>query len=231
MIPMNTASPPLPRIRALVPLIISGWLPLAVLAQAPATTAPQAPVSAASAVPANVSYAVEQVAKLAEAGVGEQVLTSFAESTRHVRFPTADEIVYLRSRGVPDKVIVALLRNSQQTPAAAPTSPPSTVSTPVASWPGAAATGPAYNAAVAQPNVASAPPAPVVVQPQPVYVSAPPVIDFGLGYYNRGWGFGLSPNYLALSYNYAHWPRYGFSVGLGIPFGGYGYRRGFGRCW
>lgn len=225
---MNNASPTTQRKRALLALMIAVWLLQSLPAQVPATSRAEGPTSAT---PANVSYAVEQVARLAEAGAGERVLTSYAESSKHVRFPTSDEIIYLRSRGVPDKVIVALLRNSQQAPEVAPAPPPTTVSTPVTSWPGATATAPAYNAAVAQTAAVYAQPAPVVMQPQPGYVSAPPLIDFGFGYYNRGWGAGLSPNYLALRYNYSHWPRYGFSVGFGIPFGGYGYRHGFGHCW
>ncbi len=130
--------------------------------------APAAPIEMPVSAP-ELSPAVAELAKLAQAQVGEEVLLNYIAGSRTAFNPTADELVFLADIGVSENVINALIQKSDKpsesegsndqviagaAPTGAPESPAVVVETP--------------NAAV-QPQVAQ--PTPVVVeQPQQIVV-------------------------------------------------------------
>ncbi len=60
--------------------------------------------------PLVVSPALNEIIKLAQAGVGEQVLLTYIENSPLSYKPTADEIVYLTDLGVSENVITTLMK-------------------------------------------------------------------------------------------------------------------------
>ena len=61
--------------------------------------------------PANLSPLVAEIVKLAESGIGEEVLVAYVEKSSHLfNPPSVDEIVYLKDIGVPDSVLAAIVR-------------------------------------------------------------------------------------------------------------------------
>ena len=127
-------------------------------AQAPAMEGSPAPAQASgvSAVPTDLSPAAVDVVKLAEAGMGDDVILSYIQNSQAAFNLSADDVLYLKDLGLSSQVISAMLnhdsalRNNQQS----------------------------YSATVEPPAAPAAPEPVAPVQPAPaaapVYVSSPP---------------------------------------------------------
>ena len=177
---------------------------------APAAPPPGA-VPAAQTSPVQLSYGATEVTQLAKAKVADDTIVAFVQNSGRAYSLTAPEILALRSEGVSDRVITAMLeqQTKKQTDAAAQlaSAPP-----PPAPQPDAASQpAPAPAAAYAQA------PAVTYVQTAPAYAPASTVYV----------------PYAAPTYYYA--PYYGYSypavsLSLGFGFGGYygGYYHGGG---
>lgn len=63
--------------------------------------------------PANLSPGIEEVVKLAQSGVSEDVLLAYVQKSSHAFNPSVDEIVYLKDIGVPDSVVTAMVRHAE----------------------------------------------------------------------------------------------------------------------
>lgn len=73
--------------------------------------------------PANLAPGVQQVLKLSQARMGDDVITSFIHNSSDTYKLSADDVLYLSGQGVSQAVIAALLQksNGQSATAAAPT--------------------------------------------------------------------------------------------------------------
>ena len=101
----------------------------------PSASAP-APAPGAGTIPANVSPAVADVIKLAESGVGDDVVVAYVQNYQGSFNVSADNVLYLRDVGVSSAVITAMLNhdNAPKPPTATqvpvqappPTQPPPT---------------------------------------------------------------------------------------------------------
>ncbi len=89
------------------------------------------PPAPAPAIPSNpgappvlrsYSPGMQEIVKLAQAGVTKDVLVAFINNDPTIYHPTADEIVYLNDLGVSDEVITALLKKGGNSPV--PSAPP-----------------------------------------------------------------------------------------------------------
>ena len=154
------------------------------------------------------SWGVTEVAKLAQAKLGENILLSFVQnSPSSFSGLTAGEIVYLHDQGVTDRVVKAMLDQHGRYPigevgaglgsiAAAPplTAPPQTQATPSTVY------------------VESAPATTVYVEPSPTVVN-----------------YGYYPSYPYYGSYYGNYGYYYPSFSFGLGYRGYygcGYRRG-----
>ena len=77
--------------------------------------------------PADLSPAVQEVAKLAQAHLGDDVILAYIKNSSATYKLSADDIVYLKGQGISQNVISALL---QRGPADAPEAPAMTASAP-----------------------------------------------------------------------------------------------------
>ncbi len=175
----------------------------------PAQTAnPPVSASAQSQVP-KLPYGVEDVLKLSRAGMGEDVILNYVETSGTVYNLSPDNIVYLKKEGLSERVINKMLEQRrvaiQQT------------EKPVVAQP-----APAPETATAQNQLQSPPPPPptsppvysqpsVVVEPPSIQVAPYPYYPYYYRYPYYGW---YRPYY---GY-YGGW--YGPSLSLGFRFGG-----------
>lgn len=155
-----------------------------------------------------LSYGSNEVLKLVRAKVGDDTVVAYIDHASATYALSASDLIYLRSEGVSDKVLSAMLTRSKGAEAialapVAPIAPPALVAAP-ASYVGA-------NPPPAQTVVQ---PAQVVVQPAvTTYVQAPPQVV-------------VAP---PVVYDYGYYPYYGYrypAVSLSFGFGG-GYRGGY----
>jgi hypothetical protein len=174
-----------------------------------------APPTLASDVPVKLSPAMKDILKLFDAKVSPGVVKAYIANYPYAYNANADQIIFLKERGVPSDVIEAMVQHRPQM-AAAP---------PQASRPGANGQGqpaPAYSQAPA-PTIAPTytyspaydtytPPSTVHVIP---YTSA----------YNYYWGYGYAYPWYA---SYSYWPYYNW--GCRPYYGRYGGYYG-GRGW
>ena len=132
--------------------------------------------------PANATAATLEIARLQQAGLDESVMKAFVERSTNQVNPTADEIIYLKDLGVPQRVVTAMIQQAarvrEQTtppvPVVAPVAPPAPVAQPLPPAP-----APVVNAAAAPAPAAPAPAAPVAppapaVQPAVAAAVVPP---------------------------------------------------------
>ena len=171
-----------------------------------------------------LSGGASDVLKLVQAQVSEPVILAFVQNSSVAYNLTADEVVQLRSGGVPDPVMAAMLtqrrvvsepavvpQDTQPTPNPAPQPAPQ----PAPALP-SAPPPPVYT----QPMVQYVVPAPVFV-PQPVFVNTFPVVfsgpSFGF-FYSTGWrspGRGcFGP--VRPGFGFRGRPGPGISVGIGV---------------
>jgi hypothetical protein len=160
--------------------------------QPEAVTAPATPTPRPA--PETVSSAVQDIVKMADAGVDGKVIQTFVETSGHMVPPRVDEIVYLRDHGVASETIAALIRRGSALRAQAQQAAPQPQPFPTAPAPvQVAQPAPVYQQVV-QPVVQ-----PVYVAAQPTYINYPVVYDYGYNYsyynYYRPWGFGFSYGY------------------------------------
>ncbi len=173
----------------------------------------------------------DNLIRLAQSGMEEQIMISYVDAAKGPFNLTADQIIQLKGLGVSAKVITEALNHSgiATSAAAAPASEPNSVPMAMSSTPG----GPANEWS----TVPIAPPAPAINQdteavattPGPAVYSYPwnwsPYYDYYWPYVDAcdawlwgpgfGWGYGLG---------------LGCSYGLGWGFGlGWGYGRGWGH--
>ena len=115
--------------------------------------------------PPNLSERLQEIVKLAESGVGDDVLLAYIQNSQEAFNPTPDEILYLTDLGISDVVITALV-NHTYAEAASATAPPAAVANapPVVAQPAPTAT---YNP---EPQVVEGA-APTVLTPaQPTFI-------------------------------------------------------------
>jgi hypothetical protein len=116
---------------------------------------------------------MQEVVKLAQAGVNKDVLVAFVNNSAASYQPSAEEIIYLNDLGVPDEVITAILKKAPVAPGPAYPPPPSPApQNPQPSQPPPNAT-PAVANAPATPE-ASPVPAPSITPPRPAVGLDPP---------------------------------------------------------
>ena len=173
---------------------------------------------------------VSDTIKLAGSGISDDVILAWAEQ-QHAPI-TAEGILALKDHKVSDRVILALVKGSENTPLNVAQLPPRTVED--RGWlrraDGATAPAPRY---VADNNAQAAPPANIApsqtyVEAPTTYVAQPTVtyVDYGYPYYSSycgypyyGYGYGYYPGYLSLGFSFGG--RGGFHGG-GFHGGGFG---------
>ncbi|MEI6357681.1 MAG: hypothetical protein WCP53_11365 [Verrucomicrobiota bacterium] len=163
--------------------------------------------AAAKPAPA-LSYGSNEVLKLVRAKVGDDTVVAYIDHATSAYALSATDLIYLRSEGVSDKVLSAMLTRSKGTEAAA-----FAPAAPIAPPPPAAAPA-SYVGANPQPTQTVVQPAQVVVQPAvTTYIQAPQQVVVAA----------------PVVYDYGYYPYYGYrypAVSLSFGFGG-GYRGGY----
>ncbi len=114
-----------------------------------------APGKPETAVQVNVSPAAAEVVRLAESGLGDEVVASYVTSSQAAFNLTADDIVYLKDVGISEAIISQMMAHDRQIRESGP--PPVSSQTPVP------APAPPANEVATPPNA-----------PPPDYVSNPP---------------------------------------------------------
>ena len=187
--------------------IVSSSLVAAVVLVLSDCAVSRAAAQEAAAKPAPVptlSYGSNEVLKLVRAKVGDDTVVAYIDHATATYALSASDLIYLRSEGVSDKVLSAMLNRSKGAEAIA--------SAPVA--PAAPIAPPAPAAAPASYVGANPQPAQVVVQPAvTTYIQAPPQVVVAA----------------PVVYDYGYYPYYGYrypAVSLSFGFGG-GYRGGY----
>jgi hypothetical protein len=168
---------------------------------------PEAPASTAPAAPARLPYGVEDVLKLSRAQVSDDVTVTYIHNSGTIYNLAPNDIVYLRSQGVSERVINTMLDQRTVVPAqAAAQAAAAALATPPAP------VAPDANAATAAQY------APQYVQPAsaPVYAEAQPVSAPASTLYVIPYSSG--PYYYP---SYGYYPYYGSSVVIGVGYGGY----------
>ncbi|MFB3779598.1 MAG: DUF6600 domain-containing protein, partial [Bryobacteraceae bacterium] len=176
LVTVSTAAPQLTPVPTPAPAPAPGPGPVPNPAATPERTSNEPARDEPGRGPVVLSDRLQEVVKLAQSGVGDDVILAFIQNSPTAFNPTPDEIVYLTDLGISDVVITALVnhRNPQPEMAAqpAPTAPPA----PSAEAPPQEVAVPAqatYN-----------PEPPIVYTPQPVvqYVAPAPAIEYDYFY-------------------------------------------------
>jgi hypothetical protein len=142
------------------------WVAFGATAETTAPSETTTPVPAASeAAPPKLPYGVDQVLKLSQAQVSEDVTLNYIKNSGTIYNLSPKDIVYLRNEGVSDKVVNAMIDQRQNVPA--------DVANQNALQAQAAAS--AIGGAPASADANTSQPAPVYFQPQPFYVEPTPV--------------------------------------------------------
>ena len=172
--------------------------------------------AAAPSTAPKLPYGAEDVLKLSRAQISEDVVLNYIQTTGTIYNLNPQDIVYLKSQGVSDRVINGMLDQRkratevavQATPAAAAPAVPN------APWvPDAATVPPAPDYSQVAPQASTPPPSTVYVVPSPT-VSYP--------YYYPSYGY-----YGPYGYSYPYYRGYyGPAVSFGFRFGGHGHSHG-----
>jgi len=209
--------------------------------------------SQAQPIPGNLSPGVQEVVKLTQAHMGDDVILAYVRNSGSSYSLSADDILYLNSQGVSQAVISALLNAKGTPPPAAATAPPMSVPPPSVAQP--ASPAPSVAAPVPAPSLASPPAGSEVnlgyfqtqLAPYGSWVDAPgygscwrptvqdtspgwaPYLDAGHWQYtDEGWYWASDYPWGEYAFHYGRWarsPRLGW---LWIP----GYEWGPGWvCW
>lgn len=173
--------------------------------------------------PAPLSPAANEVLKLVHAKIADDTIVAFIGSSTTSYHLSAAEIISLRTQGVSDQVLTAMLarRNSERP---APRAPVPTSEAPQVAAERPPTPAPAPGQTV-YPGGAPAPqPAPTYVQAAPTYVqTVPTYVPAPTVYYSP------APYYSYYPYGYGY-GGYGYRYGIGLPalsfsfgFGGHGH--------
>ncbi|HEV7925391.1 MAG TPA: DUF6600 domain-containing protein [Verrucomicrobiae bacterium] len=81
-------------------------------------------VGHAQTTPANLSPDLQNIVKLSQAHMGDDVIVNYIKNSGKVYNLSADDMLYLNSQGVSQPVVNALLQTKDNAPAPAPTPPP-----------------------------------------------------------------------------------------------------------
>jgi hypothetical protein len=191
-----------------------------------------------------LSIGVQEIVKMADAGVRPTVLRAYIENSSIAYQPTADEVVFLHKHGLPADLVVAMLRHGGELRAKpAPvqgSAVAASTAAPVRTAPVFPAQAPVY--APAPVYVVTPPPAPVYVEAAPSYS-----YSYSYAYAYPGWSYASYPRYYSWyrpwgtwggagwwprssfhSYAPAYWSQRATSVSVGIGFG-HRYAGGFSR--
>ena len=161
-------------------------------------------------------YGVEDVVKLSRAQISEDVVLNYIQNTGTIYSLNPQDIVYLKSQGVSDRVLNAMLDQRRRVTEVAAQAAPAPAAPAVPNAPGVpdAATAPAapdYSQVAPQ---ATAPP------PSTVYVVPGPTASYP--YYYPYYGY-----YGGYGYSYPYYRGYyGPFVSFGFRFGGHGHSHG-----
>ncbi len=170
----------------------------------------QAPTSSPAP---TLPYGVADVLKLSQAQVSEDVVLNYIQNSGTIYNLGPREIVFLRSQGVSDRVVNAMLDQKRKVTETAAAAAPNPGPTPVLSAPAA----PDYSQVAPQPAPA----------PSTVYTIPPPTVSYP--YYNYYYSY---PYYAPYGYYYpSYYGGYyrGPVVSFGFRFGGGHYRGGWHR--
>ncbi len=195
---------------------------LAADTSSPAAAASTSDVTASATVTASADtgapklpYGADDVLKLSRAQVSEDIIQNYIANSGTVYNLNPNEIVYLRSQGVSDRVINSMLdQKDRATEVAAAASAPTDNTAPNATANGYNATSPVYQA----------PPPTYTPPPQSsVYVMSYPQVSSA--YYGYSY-----PSYYYSYPSYGCYPYYGYYGGYcGSPVISFGF--GYGRGW
>src|SRR3989442_15353653 len=86
-------------------------------AQAPVAQVPNGPEQAQTtgSVAPDISPSVAEVVRLAESGVGEDVILAFIQNSKSTYNLSADDVLYLKDVGLTSPVITAMLNHDKET--------------------------------------------------------------------------------------------------------------------
>ena len=133
-------------------LVVSVALPLvSIQAQAPVAPGPNDPQAQSAAVPSDLSPGASEAIRLAESGVGDEVVVAYIQNSQAAFNLSADHVLYLKDLGLSSAVVAAMLNHDNGVRTQTQPYPPATQPPPP------------------QPEVAQP-----VEAPPPVYVSTPP---------------------------------------------------------
>jgi hypothetical protein len=186
--------------------------------------------------PAKLPYGVDDVLKLSRAQIGDEIILNYVRNSATIYNLGANDIVYLKSAGVSERVISAMLDKPNHVELAAQTQPaqaPVPANGPTAANPNAVAAAPAYAdsyATYAQapltPPTSSAYVVPYAATTYPYYGPYGYYSPYYGGYYGPGvtfaFGFGGGRYYYGGRYCYGGRGYYG---GRGGYYGGHGGHR------
>ena len=132
----------------------------------------------APAQPVPLSGDLQEVVKLAESSVGEEVILAFIQNSPRAFNPSPEQILYLTDLGISDVIITALVNHKGAEVAAAPAAVPPSVEMPTA--PPAPPTVPTYNP---EPPLVAGYPTEMEPAPAPVVVYEPsPAVEYNYFY-------------------------------------------------
>jgi hypothetical protein len=78
------------------------------------STAPVATVAVTTAAPSKLPYGVEDVVKLTQAQVNEDIILNYVQNSGTIYNLGPQDLVYLKNTGVSDKVVYAMLENRKR---------------------------------------------------------------------------------------------------------------------
>ena len=186
---------------------------------APGTAATSVKVAEGTAPTMAFSPAANEVLKLVHAKIADDTIVAFIGSSTASYRLTATELIGLRSQGVSDRILTAMLaRQSGGRPGtgvSAPASPAPQYATERPAAPAPGTTVYPGGPTASQPAPTYVQSVPTYVQTAPTYVQAPPVyyapsVAPYYSYYPYSYGYGYP-------YGYAYGSRHGYGYGIGLP--------------
>jgi hypothetical protein len=132
--------------------------------------------------PANQSPQLQEVVKLTQAKMGDDVILAYIKNSGASYNLSADDILYLNTQGVSQPVISALLQ-ARSSAAPAPVTTPATPAPPVSPAPVSTYPAPASPPVSPYPAQVSPYPAPVSPYPAPLPSVPPPASEINLSYF------------------------------------------------
>ena len=90
----------------------------------------RAPLSQAQTAPANLSPDLQEIVKLTQAHMGDDVLLTYIKNSGKAYNLSADDMVYLKSQGISDTVLNAVMQNKPRAPIYTPPPAPAPAPAP-----------------------------------------------------------------------------------------------------